>query len=219
MQNATIIVADDHPLFRAALLQSLGQVLESPQLIEADCFASVRKAAEASVDVDLVLLDLQMPGANGFSGLAYLRGRYPALPVVVVSAHEETAVIYRAIDYGASGFIPKSTAMLELVAALQAVLAGEVWLPPGLSARPGQASDAAMDYAHRLASLTSQQLRVLELMGSGLLNKQIADRLDVAEATVKAHVTAILRKLDLHSRTQAALAYQSMAIEQQELSG
>jgi DNA-binding NarL/FixJ family response regulator len=214
-----IIIADDHPLFRAALQQALRQALGELQLIEADSFMAVQAAAEAHPDADLVLLDLQMPGANGFSGLVYLRGQYPALPVVVVSAHEEAKVVYRAVEHGASGFIPKSAPLPRLVEALQAVLAGDVWLPPDLPPRQQPAAEAERDYAQRLTELTPQQFRVLTLMAEGLLNKQIADRLDISEATIKAHVTAILRKLGAQSRTQAAVAFQSLAVEPNELGG
>jgi len=212
-QMRKIIIADDHPLFRAALQQALPQAIGEVRFVEADSFTALQQAAESHPDADLVLLDLQMPGASGFSGLAHLRGQYPALPVVVISAFEDAKVVYRAIDYGAAGFIPKSAPLPVLADALRTVLAGDEWLPPDLPPRGNRVSDAERDYANRLAQLTPQQYRVLELMTAGLLNKQIADRLEVSEATVKAHVTAILRKLGVHSRTQAAVAFRSLAIE------
>ena len=217
MQQRKIIIADDHPLFRAALQQSLQQALGELSLIEADSFAAVQEAAEVNQDADLILLDLQMPGASGFSGLAYLRGHFPALPVVVVSAHEEPKIVYRAIDYGASGYVPKSTSLPKLVEALQAVLAGDIWLPADLPPRPPEAEPAPTGLSGRLAELTPQQFKVLALMTDGLLNKQIADRLEVSEATVKVHVTAILRKLGVHSRTQAALIFRELAVEPEAL--
>lgn len=218
MQQRKIIIADDHPLFRAALKQSLLQTLGASELIEAGSFDALQEVAEAHSDSDLILLDLKMPGISGFSGLAYLRGRFPSLPVMVVSAHEEPKVMHRALELGASGFVPKSTSLTVLVEALRAVLAGEIWLPSGLPPQPQSLGEESHGYARRLASLTPQQFRVLGLMADGLLNKQIADRLEVSEATVKAHVTAILRKLHVHSRTQAAVAFQSLAIDQAELS-
>lgn len=209
-----IVIADDHPLFRTALQQALQQTLGDLRLLEADSFAAVQSLAEAHPDADLVLLDLKMPGTSGLSGLAYLRGQHPTLPVVVVSAHEDPDLIYRTIDLGASGFIPKSVDLEVLLAALTSILAGDVWLPPGLPPRRQAAAEAEREFGQRLAALTPQQYRVLCLMTEGLLNKQIADRLDVSEATVKAHVTAILRKLGCHSRTQAAVAARSLAIEE-----
>ncbi len=212
----TIIVADDHPLFRVALQQALTQTLGRVRLLEADSFTALQQVVESHPDADLVLMDLRMPGSNGFSGLAHLRGQYPTLPVVVISAFEDAKVVYRALDHGAAGFIPKSAPLATLAEALRAVLAGEEWLPPGLPPRSTRTSETERDYARRLAQLTPQQYRVLELMTDGLLNKQIADRLQVSEATVKAHVTAILRKLGVHSRTQAALAFRSLAVENDE---
>ena len=208
-----IIIADDHPLFRAALHQAVFQVLGDVQFIEADSFSGVQDAAENHPDADLVLLDLHMPGTHGFSGLVYLRGQYPGLPVVVVSANERSSVIHRAIDYGASGFIPKSAALPEISTALHSVLEGEVWLPPkaGTEGARVQPEDAA--FADRLAALTPQQFRVLVLLTDGLLNKQIASELEVSEATVKAHVTAILKKLGVSSRTQAVIAARRLEID------
>jgi DNA-binding NarL/FixJ family response regulator len=208
-----IIIADDHPLFRAALHQALYQSLGNLLFLEGESFDAVQELAAAHPDAELVLLDLHMPGANGLSGLVFLRGQHPALPVVVVSAHDEPALMYRAIDLGASGFIPKSTPLPELQSALRTVLDGDIWLPPSLPRpAPQQAADD-QDLAQRLAALTPQQYRVFCLMADGLQNKQIASQMDVSEATVKAHVTAILRKLGVHSRTQALAVTRSLALD------
>jgi DNA-binding NarL/FixJ family response regulator len=156
-------------------------------------------------DCDLVLLDLKMPGVQGLAGLAYLRAQYPGIPVAIVSGHEEAATIRRALALGASGFIPKSTPADTMRSAVKAILAGEIWAPNVvLEATP---HDKELDdLSKRLATLTPQQVRVLMMLRTGLLNKQIAYELDVSEATVKAHVSAILLKLNVDSRTQAVIA-------------
>lgn len=208
-----IIIADDHPLFRAALRQALQQTLGDLDFIESESFDAVQELAAEHPDAELVLLDLNMPGANGLSGLVFLRGQYPALPVVVISAHEEPDLMYRALDLGASGFIPKSAPLAMLQAALRDVLDGNVWLPPNLPDRQQSDSPQDQDLAQRLGSLTPQQYRVFCLMSEGLLNKQIASRMDVSEATVKAHITAVLRKLGVQSRTQALAATRGLVLE------
>lgn len=200
----TILIADDHPLFRDALRRAVLQVLPEAQLLEADQVSTLMDLAAANPSADLLLLDLTMPGAHGFSALAHVRSVFPALPVVVVSAREEPALMRRAIGHGAAGFIPKSADLATIGAALRAVLDGDTWLPPGVSEGGGlDPEEEAL--AHRVAELTPQQYRVLTMVCNGLLNKQIAYELDVSEATIKAHMTAILRKLGAHSRTQAVL--------------
>jgi DNA-binding NarL/FixJ family response regulator len=155
-------------------------------------------------DADLVLLDLSMPGVRGFSGLMYLRAQHPDVPVVVVSGNEDRTVIRRCIDFGASGYIPKTTDIEDMRAGIRAVLAGRTWTPPDVDlAAP--ADKETVDIVRRLASLTPQQVRVLMMLSEGLLNKQIAYELTVSEATVKAHVSAILQKLGVDSRTQAVI--------------
>jgi len=214
MQLASkIIIADDHPLFRAALRQAVTQALTGVEIIEADSLAAVQEAVSEHSDADLVLLDLHMPGTNGFTGLVFLRGQNPALPVVVVSGSEEPPVMKRAIDYGASGFIPKSAPLETISEAITTVLEGEEWLPRELTEGHDEVSDEERKFAEALASLTPQQFRVLTMLTEGLLNKQIAYELNVSEATIKAHVTAILRKLGVHSRTQAVIAAQGMSVE------
>ena len=200
-----IIIADDHPLVRGALRQALTSSLGVTQIREAGDLASLSKALAADEPVDLVLLDLAMPGVSGFSGLLYLRSQHPEIPVVVVSASEDRAVMWRCIEVGAAGFIPKSTDMSEMRQAIRMVLDGEIWTPADLeTVLPPDAVVA--DMMRRLSSLTPQQLRVLMMLTQGLLNKQIAFELKVSEATVKAHVSAILQKLGVDSRTQAVIA-------------
>lgn len=207
------IVADDHPLFRAALTQALTNVVEKTDIVEADDMDATTEAANQHPDADLILLDLHMPGAHGFSGLVQLRGQVPDIPVVVVSGSEEPQVVRRAIDYGASGFIPKSASLDVIGEAVKAVLDGEVWLPPAVADALGESNEEEARFAEAIASLTPQQFRVLNMLNAGLLNKQIAYDLNVSEATIKAHVTAILRKLGVHSRTQAVIAAQRLELE------
>lgn len=206
MSGHRIIIADDHPLFRDALKQALEGAGLKLQIDEAGALDKVISALEAGQGAhDLILLDLKMPGVQGFSGLVYLRAQYPAIPVVVVSGNEDTDVMRRAVALGASGFIPKSSTVQTMRDAVAAVLNGAIWMPPGVSA--GGAGDAETDnLAMRLATLTPQQVRVLMMLREGLLNKQIAYNLSVSEATVKAHVSAILQKLNVESRTQAVIA-------------
>ncbi|RKR06639.1 LuxR family two component transcriptional regulator [Kushneria sinocarnis] len=207
------IVADDHPLFRAALTQSLRQVAANAEIVEADTMEATLDAVTRHPDVDLILLDLRMPGAHGFSGLIQLRGQMPDIPVAVISGSEEVHVVRRAIDYGASGFIPKSASLPVISDAIGEILEGEVWLPPEVADALGEGNEEEAKFAEAIASLTPQQFRVLNMLTEGLLNKQIAYDLNVSEATIKAHVTAILRKLGVHSRTQAVIAAQKLEVD------
>ena len=208
----TILIADDHPLFREALRGAVARVLPGAQLREAEDVAALHALVEAEPDADLLLLDLNMPGAQGFSALVHLRAQHPQLPVVVVSAREEPAVMRRALDHGAMGFIPKSADAATLGAAITAVLDGERWAPEAALSAP--AADAAEhDAAQRVRELTPQQFRVLQMLGAGMLNKQIAYELGVSEATVKAHMTAVLRKLGASNRTQAVLVAGHLALD------
>ncbi len=204
-QSHHLLIADDHPLFRGALREAVAGLFGRADVGEAGTFEEVTEHLERGGDVDLILLDLKMPGVRGFSGLMYLRAQYPSLPIVVVSANDDPAVIRRCMEFGASGFIPKTLGVDVLRAAIARVLQGEVWTPPDVDlSRQSDAETAAM--IARLSTLTPQQVRVLMMLSSGLLNKQIAYELGVSEATVKAHVSAILQKLGVESRTQAVIA-------------
>ena len=205
-----ILIADDHPLFRSALQQALALGLgPDVRLVEAASIAELEARLVEKGDWDLVLLDLNMPGAYGFSGLVLLRGQYPQIPVVMISAQEEAAVVARSREFGASGFIPKSSPLDTLQQAVRQVLDGDVWWPPQ-AFEPVAVSVEAKAASAGLASLTPQQFRVLTMVCEGLLNKQIAFELSVSEATIKAHVTAIFRKLGVRTRTQAALLLQQL---------
>jgi len=200
-----LLIADDHPLFRGALRQAVSGLFDRVGIGEAGTFEEVTEFLERGGDIDLVLLDLSMPGARGFSGLMYLRAQYPGLPIVIVSANDDPAVIRRCMEFGASGFIPKTLGVEALREAVARVLKGEVWTPPDVDLAGGADAETSAMIA-RLSTLTPQQVRVLMMLSAGLLNKQIAYELGVSEATVKAHVSAILQKLGVESRTQAVIA-------------
>jgi DNA-binding NarL/FixJ family response regulator len=205
-----ILIADDHPLFRSALHQALSLGLgPDARLVEAESIADLEARLTEKSDWDLVLLDLNMPGAYGFSGLVLLRGQYPQVPVVMVSAQEEAAVVVKSREFGASGFIPKSSSLEIIQKAVRTVLDGDVWWPSQVN-ESISVSPEAKAASEGLASLTPQQFRVLTMVCEGLLNKQIAYELSVSEATIKAHVTAIFRKLNVRTRTQAALLLQQL---------
>ncbi|WP_296254337.1 MULTISPECIES: response regulator transcription factor ErdR [unclassified Pseudomonas] len=205
-----LLIADDHPLFRSALHQALSLGLgPDARLVEAESIADLEARLTEKSDWDLVLLDLNMPGAYGFSGLVLLRGQYPQVPVVMVSALEEAAVVVKSREFGASGFIPKSSSLETIQKAVRTVLDGDVWWPPQVN-ESISVSPEAKAASEGLASLTPQQFRVLTMVCEGLLNKQIAYELSVSEATIKAHVTAIFRKLNVRTRTQAALLLQQL---------
>jgi DNA-binding NarL/FixJ family response regulator len=199
------VIADDHPLFRDALRQTLEGMFKGVMISEAGSLDEVTAVLENAGDIDLILLDLNMPGVRGFSGLMYLRAQYPGVPVVVVSATEDTGTIRRCMEFGASGFVSKSLGTQLIRDALTTVIAGGIWTPPGIDLA-SVAQDDTSALVKRLSTLTPQQVRVLMMLSEGLLNKQIAYELDVSEATVKAHVSAILQKLDVDSRTQAVIA-------------
>jgi DNA-binding NarL/FixJ family response regulator len=208
-----LVIADDHPLFRGALREAVSGLFADADIAEAGSFDEVAALLDRGGDVDLVLLDLTMPGVRGFSGLMYLRAQYPTVPVVVVSANDDPAVIRRCMDFGASGFIPKTLGIEAIRAAISQVLAGGVWTPSDVDLLAGGDAEIAQ-LRSRLATLTPQQVRVLMMLSEGLLNKQIAYALGVSEATVKAHVSAILQKLGVESRTQAVILASKIEVDQ-----
>lgn len=200
----TIIIADDHPLFRGALRQAVEGLSGQQTIIEAGDFDAARKAAADNAEADLMLLDLAMPGVSGFSGLMSLRAEFAHLPVVIVSASDDAVTIRRALELGASGFISKSSGIEEIREGIRSVLDGNIYSP---ASYPGgmETDPEVADLIGRLRTLTPQQSRVLGMLAEGLLNKQIAYELGVSEATIKAHVSAILLKLNVDSRTQAVI--------------
>jgi len=210
MAKHRIIIVDDHPLFRGALNQALSSSLGGTDILEAGSLDALNGVLAADPDIDLVLLDLSMPGVQGFSGLLYLRAEHPAIPVMIVSARDDATTVQSAMSFGASGFVSKSEPVERIREAVRAVLDGGVWLPDAAAAGEGADAETAA-LASRLATLTPQQIRVLMMLGEGLLNKQIAYKLGVSEATIKAHVSAILQKLGVDSRTQAVIAVNKIA--------
>lgn len=210
----SLLIADDHPLFRAALRQAAADAVPGTDIRETGSLEGVLAALEAEPGIDLVLLDLHMPGNHGLAGLAAIRAQHPGVAVVVVSANDDPRVVRRALDHGAAGFLPKSSGLDELRDAIRAVLACEQWLPASLRAAVARthSSSSDADLAARLASLSPQQFRVLTLVAQGLLNKQIADRLDVQERTVKAHLSAIFDRLGVRNRTQAGVVLRELEL-------
>jgi DNA-binding NarL/FixJ family response regulator len=209
-----VLIADDHPLFRAALVQALGAALDDIEIVEARDLPEATACLEAHEAIDLVLLDLHMPGSHGLAGLASIRCNHPAVAVVVVSANEDPRVIRRVLDHGAAGFIPKSSGLDEMTAALNAVLDCRDWVPPHLEQAVAEldSDDEDLILAERIAALTPQQFRVLALVADGWLNKQIADELGIQERTVKAHMSEILQKLEVRNRTQAGVALRRLEL-------
>jgi DNA-binding NarL/FixJ family response regulator len=199
-----IIIADDHPLFRAALKSAVKKAIPAAEQIECASLAEVEACLSANA-ADLVLLDLKLSDSEGMTGLTRIRSAYSHVPVAVVSASEDAATVRRAMALGASGFIPKSTSLADMVSAITAIMAGDTWAP-----EVGEADPSEADLEAKLSSLTPSQLRILEGLKAGRLNKQIAFDLGVTEATIKAHLTSVFRKLGVHNRTQAVILAQQI---------
>jgi len=216
--KSQVLIVDDHPLYRAALRGAIGAQVPDCDFLEADNVATLLDVLERHADVHLLLLDLNLPGAYGFSALAHLRGTHPALPVIVVSAMDDPRTVRQAIAFGAQGFVSKSANASGIGAGVAAALRGELVMPAGVGRQlEADADPAALDVAQRMALLTPQQFRVFGMLCSGRLNKQIAYDLQIMEATVKAHMTAILRKLGAANRTQAVLLAGRLAVDPSEL--
>lgn len=208
VNSATIIVAEDHPMFRAALVLTLRRLMPEAQLMEVATHGELEKALRSGA-VRMVLLDLRMPGAHGLSSLVFLRGEYPDVSVAIISGGAYAETIDRARQLGASAFIPKSAPIDTIAQALSCVIRGDLWFPEHDDAPAGRRPRLQ----DQLTTLSPQQFRVLRLLAGGMLNKQIADMLEVSEGTVRAHVTAILRKLHVSTRTQAAILVTELDLE------
>lgn len=208
-----MVVVDDHPLFREALSGSIKARLPACDVYAVDTFDKLQALLAERLDLDLVLLDLHLPGNHGLSGLAWLRGHYPALPVIVISAHDDADIVQRALNDGAAGFLSKSAESELIIEAIGQVMAGETWVSGGMQPESGDADQTEL--ARRVGELTPQQYRILRMLGEGLLNKQIAWELDITEATVKAHMTAVMRKLGVHNRTQAVTLFSRLDVGRQ----
>ncbi|MCP5011946.1 DNA-binding response regulator, NarL/FixJ family, contains REC and HTH domains [Marisediminitalea aggregata] len=208
--DTTILIADDHPLFRAAMRQALVDIV-GDSILEVASFSEAYEAVEEHDEIELVFLDLNMPGNEGLTGLTELRTQFPSVLVVIVSAEEDPTLIRRAIDLGASGYIPKSTPLPQIADAVNKVLDGEQWLPGNINDAISQLENKQdKAFADKLAQLTPHQFKVLKMMADGLLNKQIAYELDISESTVKQHVSAVLRKLEVINRTKAGVLFKQM---------
>ncbi|WP_100658764.1 response regulator transcription factor [Alteromonas flava] len=208
----TILIADDHPLYRDALKGALAASLSEMTLLEASDLAQTVEVLENN-EIDLLLLDLHMPGSQDLFGLLHVRKLFPDVPVAVVSGTEDTVIISKIVGVGALGFIPKTASSADIAAAVSAILDGEVWLPENVSDKIEAVDESFSKLADQVASLTPSQYKVLCYMRDGLLNKQIGYNLDIAEATVKAHVTAIFKKLGINNRTQAVLIASQLELE------
>jgi DNA-binding NarL/FixJ family response regulator len=211
LETVKAIIADDHPLFRAALRQAVNESLLDGDISEAKCFVQLTELVEQQPDVELIFLDLNMPGNDGFSGLSQLRNTHPDILVIVVSALEEDKIIRKAIDLGASAYIPKSASLSVITLAIEHVLNGEIWTPEGFDYEDSSSeSSEEQELASKLEKLSPAQFKVLQMIADGLLNKQIAYELKVQETTIKQHVTAILQKLGVNNRTQAGIIFQQL---------
>ncbi|WP_108946638.1 response regulator transcription factor [Shewanella halifaxensis] len=217
MSQAKVAIADDHPLFRAALKQAVVASFDKTDILEAENFQDLLTLVEQTPSLEIVFLDLHMPGNDGFTGLTLLQNHFPDLVVIMVSSDDQPEIMRKAVDFGASAFIPKSANLTVIGEAINEVLDGEIWLPEHTNINNDQ--EAAAEHqrlAAQLAQLTPQQYTVLARIADGQLNKQIAYDLDIKETTVKKHVSAILLKLEVYNRTQAGLVYQQLMITSPE---
>ena len=207
------LIADDHPLFREALKGALSAKFAGLEVFESADFDSTLKVLSEQEDLDILLLDLHMPGNGDLYGLIRIREDYPSLPIAVVSGSEDVNIVSKVMGYGAMGFIPKSSSSDDIANAINQILEGDTWLPTELKSKVAEIEGADREIAAQVASLTPQQYRVLQYLHEGLLNKQIAYELHISEATVKAHITAIFRKLSVYNRTQAVLIAAKLQLE------
>jgi len=216
--NYEVLIVDDHPLYRLALKGAVAAACANCEIFEADSVGGLFDALDRHPHVDLLLLDLNLPGAYGFNALAHLRGSRPELPIIVVSASDDARTMRQALAFGAQSFVSKSADAATIADNVQAILRGEAVTPAGLtSEREPGADEGALEIAQRMAQLTPQQFRVLGMLCAGRLNKQIGDDLQITEATVKAHMTVILRKLGAANRTQAVLLAGRLARESSDI--
>ena len=207
------LIADDHPLFREALKGALSAKFDGLEVFESENFETTLQVLSEQEDLDILLLDLHMPGSGDLYGLIRIREDYPSLPIAVVSGSEDINIVSKVMSYGAMGFIPKSSSSDDIAGAINQILDGDVWLPPELKDKVASVTNEDKEIAAQVASLTPQQYKVLQYLHEGLLNKQIAYELHISEATIKAHITAIFRKLGVYNRTQAVLIAAKLQLE------
>lgn len=211
-----IHIADDHPLFRNALLGVLDAHMPDANITESSDLESTLAMLDKNPDIDLLLLDLHMPGSQDLFGLVTVRERYPTVPLIVISAREDIETISRCIGHGSSGYIPKSSSPSDIKEAISRVADGDTWVPASVQGELRKVDSEERDLANKVASLTPQQYRVLCFLREGWLNKQIAYEMGVTEATIKAHITAIFRKLGVSNRTQAVVTLSKLSLEENE---
>lgn len=207
--SSSIIIADDHPLFRQALRETVAPIFTLPNIIELESLTDTRERL-AEETVELLLLDLRMPDSDGLAGLMMIKGLYPALPVIIVSASEEAETVRAAIQAGAAGYIYKSYSLRQIHDAVVQVYEGGMHIPEGVEEGVSDNEHRELDAISRISSLTPSQLRVFVSLSRGYMNKQIAADMDISEATVKAHVTSVYRKLGVRSRTQAVMVSKAL---------
>jgi DNA-binding NarL/FixJ family response regulator len=206
------LIADDHPLFREALKSALQTAFTGVNYIESNSFSSTFKTLRRHRNIDLLLLDLNMPGSENYYGLLKIRQSFPNLPIVVVSATDDFQTIAETMEFGANGFIPKTTATPDVIAALKIVLAGKSWVPPSIRDAIKSVSSEKIEIAEKVRELTPKQYMVLSLVKQGLMNRDIAEQLNVTEATVKAHVSMLFKRLSVKSRTQILVAIEKLSL-------
>jgi DNA-binding NarL/FixJ family response regulator len=217
MDQAKVAIAEDHPLFRTALKQAVFDCRPNAGIKEASNFDDLLAVIEQSPALEIIFLDLHMPGNDGFTGLTQLQNNHPDLIVIMVSSDENPDIMQKAINFGAAAFIPKSVDLTTIAAAINAVMSGDTWLPVNMPVNNDvKLAQEHKKLAQQLAQLTPQQYTVLSLVADGQLNKQIAGILNIKENTVKKHVSAILLQLGVYNRTQAGLVYQQLMLAPQE---
>jgi len=207
-------IADDHPLFRSALLEIINTHFREATVTQSSDLETTLAALEENPELDLLMLDLHMPGSQDLFGLVTVREKFAAIPVVVISARDDVETISRAIGHGASGYIPKSASPQTICEAVQSVTDGEKWIPENARNRLRRIDEEEMTLAGKISSLTPQQYKVLCFLREGWLNKQIGYEIGVTEATVKAHITAIFRKLGVSNRTQAVVVLSKLSLDE-----
>lgn len=208
--NMKIILADDHPLFRQALTITLKSHFNDAEIFDAQTIPELEQHLQNKIDADLLLLDLDIPGAQGFNSLITIRRSYPELGIVIISGFEDKETISKAMSFGAAGFIPKSTPVPDMVIAIKEVLNGKLWTPDGDFSGNIQVTIAD----EKISTLTPKQHKILLMFADGLLNKQIAYELGLSESTIKSHASTIFLKLGVKNRTQAVILLNELQLSQ-----
>jgi DNA-binding NarL/FixJ family response regulator len=207
------LIADDHPLFREALKGALQSSFTGASYVESDSFSTTLEAMRRNRNVSLLLLDLDMPGCDNYYGLLRFRHNFPNLPIVIVSASDDVKTVSDSLMFGANAFIPKNTPTPEIIAALHLTLKGETWIPPAIANHIQDVNTEKLAIAEKVSELTPKQFNVLRLVKQGLMNKDIAAHLSVSEATVKAHVSTLFKRLGVRSRTQILVAIEKLKFD------